>query len=838
MAGSDFLVGRLGNDLLVGNQGQDTLNGNEGNDTLYGGQGDDWLFGGQDADLIFGDLGDDTIWGDLGSDTLVGGDGRDLFIAARQSVPNGLVNETVKPSRPVVQTTGGPNPDDADWVAGFEVGRDRISLAGGISYDDIDVIYEGDRNRTLLRDRLTGEYLINLQGIIPLRFDDLITSAPPRPGLNVTSSPTLPTGVIGTSAISNGSPSPIALPGSPSPIPAPSPVPAPIPIPAPVPAPIPVPAPVPTPTPPPLLAPEIRIVQGGEIPDGTSFDFGTTSLGTPVDRTFTIFNDGTAPLTLGGLVLPLGGGFLGTTGLPGTIVPSGSGSFTLRYNPSVVGPSSRTFSLINNDSDENPYDILLTGTANILPTVTIAAPVATASEGSTDGVYRLTRTGSTTSALTVNLNLLTPTAQAPKDTDYTLSGGSISGSGSTRTVTIPAGASTVDINLSAINDVHAEAIETLRLQVAASANYNVGGASTADVAITANDTVVNVLTDGSTYADLEGSLRQAVINANTFAGTDAISFSGVTGTVNLLSALPALSQSVTINGGGNTIQRSGGAGDFSIFMVNGGINFGLDNATIAGGRGTTGGGVVTAGNGAVVTINNATFDNNEATTIGGYGGAISVINGNLTVGNSTITNSLGAASGINPPTTIGALNAGMGIGFIVNNGSRALSVTNSTLQGNADDAISVAIDNATTANVTITGNTISGNGSANPRGDGIGIYGFLGGSYTLTMNVSNNNVAGNNDDAIDISAGLGAFTGSVSNNIINNHATGDGIYLRAAGLAGFNLAVSGNSGNENIHLNQGNFATLRVNNVASAAALSAANNSMTVNPITGTITYG
>jgi hypothetical protein len=386
--------------------------------------------------------------------------------------------------------------------------------------------------------------------------------------------------------------------------------------------------------------------------------------------------------------------------------------------------------------------------------------------------------------------------------------------------------------------VHAEADETLRLQVATSANYNVGGASTADVVIAANDTVVNVLTDGSTYADLEGSLRQAVINANAFAGTDAISFFGVTGTVNLLSALPALSQSVTINGGGNTIQRSGGAGDFAIFTVNGGINFSLDNATIAGGRGTTGGGVVTAGNGAVVTINNATFDNNEATTVGGYGGAISVVNGNLTVSNSTITNSLGAASGINPPTTIGALNAGMGIGFIVNNGSRTLSVTNSTLQGNADDAISVAIDNATTANVTITGNTVSGNGSANPRGDGIGIYGFLGGSYTLTMNVSNNNISGNNDDAIDISAGLGTFTGSVTNNTINNHATGDGIYLRAAGLAGFNLAVSGNSGNENIHLNQGNFATLRINNVASAAALSTANNSMTVNPITGTITYG
>jgi hypothetical protein len=106
------------------------------------------------------------------------------------------------------------------------------------------------------------------------------------------------------------------------------------------------------------------------------------------------------------------------------------------------------------------------------------------------------------------------------------------------------------------------------------------------------------------------------------------------------------------------------------------------------------------------------------------------------------------------------------------------------------------------------------------------------------MTINNNAISGNNDDAIDISAGLGAFTGSVSNNTINNHATGDGIYLRAAGLAAFNLAVSGNSGNENIHLSQGNLATLRINNAVSAAALSTANNSMTVNPITGTITFG
>ena len=804
LAGPDLIFGKPDGDRLSGNLDRDTLNGNEGNDLLNGGRDDDWLFGGQGDDRLFGDLGDDTLWGDLGTDSLIGGEGSDVFVAARRSAGT------------VPATTGGPAVADADLIVDFEPGRDRISLAGGIALGEFDILYENDQ--TLIRDRLTGDYLLRFQGKIVLGPADLLTSGDPRPS----------------------EPVPSPTPPNPTPTPNPSPAPTPIPTPAPNPTPTPSPTPAPTPTP----APEIRITQSAAIADGGSFSFGNTGVGVAVDRTFTIFNDGTAPLTIGALT-GLSGDFSVTTSPPASVAAGGSGTFGLRYSPSAVGASNVSIALANNDSDENPYDISLSGTASVLPTVTIAAPTATAIEGGTNGVYRLTRTGPTTTALTVNLDLLTPTTQAPKATDYSLTGGSISGSGTTRTVTIPVGASTVDIDLSATDDVHAEAAETLRLSIAANAGvYTVGGTSTADVAIAANDTVVNVLTDGSTYGDLEGSLRQAVTNANAISGADTITFSGINGTINLLSALPAIAEQLTIDGGSNVvIQRNSSAANFAVFTVNGGITFGLANTTIANGRSATGGGVVTAGDAASISINNVIFDNNAATGAGGYGGAISVVNGNLTVTGSTLKNSLGPASGINPPTAISELNSGMGIGFTATSGTRSVSITNSTLQGNADDAINIVLANTANVTATISNNTITSNGSGNPRGDGIGMYGLVGTTYALALTVSGNTISGNQDDAIDISAAFGSFTGSVINNAINNHTSGDGIYLRAAGLATLNFSnITGNIGNENIHLLQQplipNSATLKIQGVLDAADLSSKNNSMPVNPVSGTITYG
>ncbi|WP_145675644.1 nidogen-like domain-containing protein, partial [Azospirillum brasilense] len=81
-AGADTLTGAETPDRLIGQAGDDRLFGNGGNDSLSGGLGNDSLSGGDGADLLSGDAGDDTLNGGAGDDTLNGGDGNDLFEAS------------------------------------------------------------------------------------------------------------------------------------------------------------------------------------------------------------------------------------------------------------------------------------------------------------------------------------------------------------------------------------------------------------------------------------------------------------------------------------------------------------------------------------------------------------------------------------------------------------------------------------------------------------------------------------------------------------------------------------------------------------------------------------
>jgi hypothetical protein len=75
-------------------------------------------------------------------------------------------------------------------------------------------------------------------------------------------------------------------------------------------------------------------------------------------------------------------------------------------------------------------------------------------------------------------------------------------------------------------------------------------------------TVTNLFDSGS------GSLRQAIIEANTASGDDTIAFS-LTGTINLSSALPDLSTNIDMKGPGAnllTVRRDTG-GYYRVFAV-------------------------------------------------------------------------------------------------------------------------------------------------------------------------------------------------------------------------------------------------------------------------------
>src|SRR5439155_10632087 len=99
------------------------------------------------------------------------------------------------------------------------------------------------------------------------------------------------------------------------------------------------------------------------------------------------------------------------------------------------------------------------------------------------------------------------------------------------------GSATMTVTYTAVNDVQAEANETVSLTVIDGALYDVaGGEGSATGTILANDTAVT-----NTNASGEGSLRQAVANANLFPGPDEVTFEGAT----FLDSLPDL---IALNG--------------------------------------------------------------------------------------------------------------------------------------------------------------------------------------------------------------------------------------------------------------------------------------------------
>ena len=119
--------------------------------------------------------------------------------------------------------------------------------------------------------------------------------------------------------------------------------------------------------------------------------------------------------------------------------------------------------------------------------------------------------------------------------------------------------------------------------------------------------VVNITSDESTAGDGRCSLREALNNANAIAdttggdcvagtGSDTISFS-VSGTISLGSVLPAVQNTLTIDGSGQSVTVDAGA-MFGVFNVDLGATFNVNNLTIA--NGNFAGDTVSAGNGGAI----------------------------------------------------------------------------------------------------------------------------------------------------------------------------------------------------------------------------------------------
>ncbi|MBW4540517.1 MAG: DUF4347 domain-containing protein [Myxacorys chilensis ATA2-1-KO14] len=129
----------------------------------------------------------------------------------------------------------------------------------------------------------------------------------------------------------------------------------------------------------------------------------------------------------------------------------------------------------------------------------------------------------------------------------TIDAGSFTITGSDLIITLPDGVGTVNLTLTPQDDIQAEAAEFVKLTLADDPAYSISTTANTDtVTIEANDTVVTNTNDSG-----EGSLRQAILNANAFSGKDTVSFgiggSGVR-TIALASALPDITDAVIIDG--------------------------------------------------------------------------------------------------------------------------------------------------------------------------------------------------------------------------------------------------------------------------------------------------
>lgn len=113
-------------------------------------------------------------------------------------------------------------------------------------------------------------------------------------------------------------------------------------------------------------APEIAIEQpvGMNVADGDSRDFGSVLVGNSSSLIFSITNSGdanlnlTLPITFSGVDAAL---FTVTVPPTTPVLPGDTATFTVRFAPMTSGAKAAALQLANNDGDENPFDINLTG---------------------------------------------------------------------------------------------------------------------------------------------------------------------------------------------------------------------------------------------------------------------------------------------------------------------------------------------------------------------------------------------------------------------------------------------------------------------------------------------
>jgi len=265
------------------------------------------------------------------------------------------------------------------------------------------------------------------------------------------------------------------------------------------------------------------------------------------------------------------------------------------------------------------------------------------------------------------------------------------------------------------------------------------------------------------------TLRAAIATANGTPGVaDSIVFS-VTGTINLGSALPQITDTLTMNNSGITLD--GGGGNFSAISYSG-----------SGASGSR--------------LQNYVIRNFDQTLVG-IAGAAGNIPANITITGNTLTSMpAGGFAGIrclnsdNCSATNNTLNGSFGYAISYYN-TISIAGYNGTVTGNIVNATTTSsgIGLGSVGGVTVSGNQLSASNSC-----GINLYQNFAGNTDNNL-IENNTISGGAGTGICLTDSLGAQTNS---NIIRNNAISgmgrDGIQLNSTGTGGIsNNSITGNT---------------------------------------------
>ena len=167
---SDF-NGGLNNGFVIDDQGMSGTTRMSGVERILGGDGDDvidltspdyaanniQLFGDQGNDILWGSDGNDLIDGGSGLDSMAGGLGEDIFVTRLGQ--------------------GATSYAQADVIKDFNIGVDKISLAGGLTFESLEFDYSNDFGGIFVSDGDENHYVL-LEGLCPsLRTDFLFVSS-------------------------------------------------------------------------------------------------------------------------------------------------------------------------------------------------------------------------------------------------------------------------------------------------------------------------------------------------------------------------------------------------------------------------------------------------------------------------------------------------------------------------------------------------------------------------------------------------------------------------------------------------------------------------------------